>query len=138
MQNLQDQQLATRVSRYQDQEAFTALHSQHFAKISQFIMFRISQKEDAEDLANQVFLQAWKYLTKIPPVQVYNFRAFLYKVARNEIANFYRAQGRVPQMVELDDPEEYLELADTKNDPFQQQLSVHDADYLVECVQKLP
>ena len=138
MPNIHDQQLAARVSDYQDQEAFAVLHSQYFAPIRQFIVFRIDRKEDVEDLASQVFLQAWKYLTKIRGRKMENFRAFLYKVARNEVADFYRAQGRIPQMVELDAPEEYLEIADTQDDLFQEQIIAQDKDYLIECVNKLP
>lgn len=138
MRNLQDQQLATRVSQYKDQDAFAVLHSQYFIAISKFIMLRIAQKEDVDDLVSQVFLKIWKYLTKAPAKKMHNFRAFLYKIARNEIANFYRVQGRIPQMVELDAPEEYLEIADPHEDIFQQKLQDQDANDLVECVQKLP
>lgn len=133
----EEQQLVSRVSRYQDHTAFTELHSQYFSRIFEFILFKIPQREDAEDLANQVFLNIWEYLTKKPQRQVLSFRAFLYKAARNAVADFYRKQGRKSEVVELDDPEELLEIADQGDDSLEKQLQEQDADYLIQCVQKL-
>ncbi|KKU73677.1 MAG: RNA polymerase, sigma-24 subunit, ECF subfamily [Parcubacteria group bacterium GW2011_GWA2_47_26] len=138
MPNIHDQQLVARVSQFSDQEAFVALHGQYFAKIREFLMFRVSQKEDAEDIANQVFLKAWEYLTNASAKRIRNFRAFLYRVARNEVADFYRAQGRTPVIVALDDFEDGFEVADTREDALTQQLVVQDVDHLIACVQKLP
>src|SRR3989338_962938 len=140
MPSFQDQHLVLRVERHKDPDAFTELHSRYYPKIYGFIAFKISRREDAEDLASQVFLEVWKYLTQ--PVRgrgkIENFRAFIYKVARNKVVDFYRTQGKLPKTVTLNDPEEYLEIADEREDILSKQLQTQDLDSLIECVQKLP
>lgn len=138
MSKLDEQQLVYQVYALHNREAFDSLYSRYVGVIGKFISYRISSTADCEDLTANVFWQAWQYAVKNKGKEVKNFRALLYKIARNEIANFYRAQGHIPQTVELDDPDEYLEIADIHEDLFKKQLSAEDSDYLIECVQKLP
>ena len=141
MHKLSDQELSFKVAAYQDSDAFAELYQRYFALLQKFIYFRISAKEDAEDLANQVFLDVWEYLTTKGVKETWNTRAFLYKVTRNQIANFYRAKGRTPFQVELDKVGEYgdyLDIADERADLLQSYLSNQDKDRVIEAVQKLP
>ena len=51
MHKLSDQELSFKVAAYQDSDAFAELYQRYFALLQKFIYFRISAKEDAEDLA---------------------------------------------------------------------------------------
>ena len=133
-----DQRLIFRVSVFQDQEAFVTLHNRYYPRIYKFIAYKIARPEDAEDLASQMFLEVWKYLTNTKKKKIQNLRAFLYKAARNTVAGFYRAQDKVPKTIDIDDLEGESELPDEREDTLSKQLSIQDADYLIECVQKLP
>lgn len=136
-----DQHLVFRVSAYQDQDAFGELHRRYYPKIYRLAAYKLARAEDAEDITSQVFLKIWEYLTQIKKNKIQNFRAFIYKIARNDVANFYRTHDRIPEtleIVELDNPEEYLELTDAREDIFKKQLNIEDIDNLIEYVQKLP
>lgn len=138
MHTFEEQQLIQRVSQYRDHDAFQELYDRYAKRVFDLIKFKISRKEDVEDLTAQVFLRTWEYATSSDQQDIKNFRAFIYKVARNLVANFYREQGQTPPMIEVDDLDENLELSDDRTDAFIQQLSAQDIDYLIECVQKLP
>lgn len=142
MQNLSDRELSFRIAAYQDKGAFLELHARYFSKLQKFLYFKISTKEDAEDIANQVFLKVWEYLiSKSTNKEMHHIRAFIYKIARNEIAGFYRAQGRMPKMMELDKMNEYgdyPDIPDQHEDIVQKQMQRESEDNLIECVQKLP
>ena len=108
MQSLTDQYLLYRTAYLQDPEAFAELHRRYFEKIYSFVLWRVASKEDAEDLVSQVFLQAWEALTR-KPTDKSHFKGFIYKIARNEVIDWYRARGKTPALISLDKPDEYVE-----------------------------
>ena len=126
MQNPTEQYLVNQVWRLRDQLSFEELYRRYYDKIHTFIMFRIRSKEEADDLTSQVFLSAWEYLTKAKADEIRNFRAFLYRVARNLISNVYRKQGRTPVVVTLDDEDDSIEIEDQRPSPFLEQLNASD------------
>lgn len=144
MPNLHDQYLVLQVVNRQDRAAFGELYEQYAELIRRFIRLRVSRVEDADDLAAEVFVKAWNHLTRMKsdavlptPQKVNNFRAYVYKIARNEVIDFYRAQGRIPQTISLDEPEYPIDIADTREDPFLQQLAAFDRTFVIDCVKKL-
>ncbi len=79
--------LAFRVYQSADTEAFRRLHDLHVERIRRFVAFKVSRAEEADELTNEVFFRAWEYMTT---QKVDNVSAFLFKVARNMIADHYR------------------------------------------------
>ena len=138
MPNFQDYKRVLRIIEQGDSSAFTELHAQYYPRIYEFILFKVASREDAEDLASQVFLETWKYLAPPHSKKIDNFQAFVYKVARRRIADYYQVKGTRPILVELDDPEEYTEVSDVRTDSLQQLLNEQDQERLIETVQKLP
>lgn len=55
-------------------------------------LFRVSDHEVALDLTQDVFLKAWNHYTTGQEIQ--NWKAFLYRVARNRIIDTYRSAAR--------------------------------------------
>ncbi|MDD5110387.1 MAG: RNA polymerase sigma factor [Patescibacteria group bacterium] len=80
-----------------DTEAFGEIYNAYIAKIYRFILFKVQVREEAEDLAAEVFLRAWQYLYQLQR-SVDNPNAFFYQVARNLVIDFYRqrVQREVP------------------------------------------
>lgn len=84
--------------------AFGILYDYYQPKIYRFIYLKVNKKEDAEDLTHQVFLSAW---TKIKEYEErgFPFSSWLYKIARNEVIDFYRQRK---EQVSIDDIEPML------------------------------
>ena len=91
---------------------FSRLYCHQVEKIYRFIFFKVESKETAEDLTSEVFQKTWIiYQAGFDPAseqeKLKNPRAFLYRVAKNTVIDYYR---RRPQSFSL--PEEKMEIAD--------------------------
>lgn len=74
--------------------AFERVYDQHVVGIYRFIYARVGNHPDAEDLTAQVFVRAVEQLdTEREPGQI---AAWLYRVAQNATADYWRAFYRLP------------------------------------------
>jgi len=71
-----------------NQTAFAKLYNEYVDKIQRFILFKISKKEIAEEMTQNVFAKTLNYL--LGGGEIKNFRAFLYQTARHLVIDFYR------------------------------------------------
>ena len=77
-----------------DQGPFEKIYDQHVVQIYRFIHARVGNRPDAEDLTAQVFMRAVEQLdTTRDPSQI---TAWLYRVAQNAMADYWRAFYRLP------------------------------------------
>ncbi len=83
-----------------DAEAFGKLYDFYVDQIYRFIYFKVSRQAEAEDLTSEVFLRAWQYLKDGVPID--NLKAFLYRLSRNVVIDFYR-QNYSKKIVSLED-----------------------------------
>lgn len=67
---------------------FGSLYDQHVDKIYRYVFLKVGVKEAAEDIAAEVFTKSWRKFKA--GVEIKNASAYLYQVARAEIANHYR------------------------------------------------
>lgn len=74
-----------------DEQAFSQFYNTHQPNIYRFIYFKVSNNEKAQDLTNETFLKVYKYL-KDDDIEITNFRALLFKIARNLVIDFYRTR----------------------------------------------
>jgi RNA polymerase sigma-70 factor, ECF subfamily len=73
---------------------FEQVYDEHVVGIYRFIYARVGNRPDAEDLTAQVFVRAVEQLdTARQPGQI---AAWLYRVAQNAIADYWRAFYRLP------------------------------------------
>jgi RNA polymerase sigma-70 factor (ECF subfamily) len=72
-----------------DVEAFGELYERYASDIFRFLASQMGSHLDAEDLTEDVFMRAWRYLPRYKD-QGYPFSAYLYRIARNAVAEFYR------------------------------------------------
>lgn len=70
------------------EEAFIAAYDEHADAILRFGLFRLDESALAEDLVQQTFLGAWKAIQG--GTEVREIRAFLFTIARRQIAQHYR------------------------------------------------
>ena len=74
-----------------DVAAFGDLYERYLDEIYHYVYYRVSSREEAEDLSEMIFLRAWLALDENPPCQV-PFRLWLYRIARNAVVDHYRAR----------------------------------------------
>ncbi len=104
-----------------DKDAFGDLYEIHFDGIYNFVYYRVGNRHDAEDLTARVFFKAMQHLRTYEYKGV-PFSAWLYRIARNLLANWFRDTSR-RQFVSLEGnlrdkaikrPEVVTELAEDK------------------------
>jgi RNA polymerase sigma-70 factor, ECF subfamily len=72
-----------------DPGAFKELYGKYFDRIYRYIWFRVSTPEDAADLTQQVFMQAFNSLPKYQNRGL-PFSAWLFRIARNKLVDASR------------------------------------------------
>jgi RNA polymerase sigma-70 factor, ECF subfamily len=76
-----------------DLEAYGELYERYVRKIYTYIYFRTGHPEEAEDLTSKVFQKAQLHLPRYRE-QGLPFSSWLYRIAHNMVANWYRDTGR--------------------------------------------
>jgi RNA polymerase sigma-70 factor (ECF subfamily) len=71
------------------QEAFRATFDAHYPAVFAYVRRRVSDVEDAEELAADVFRLAWEKQDPRSPFE----RAWLFRVAANRLTDWYRRRG---------------------------------------------
>lgn len=69
--------------------AFGQLYDGHIKKIYDFIYYKTMHKDTAEDITSEVFMKAWRNISQFKGDC---FSAWLYKIARNTIIDYYRSR----------------------------------------------
>ena len=84
-----------------DNGAFAGLYEAFHAKIYRYVYFKVSDRVEAEDLTEEVFLRMLESINSFK-WQGYPFSSWLFRIAHNRIIDHYRKKGR-RRTVELDD-----------------------------------
>ncbi len=74
-----------------DPESFGALYQQYSDAIYRFILARVREPAEAEDLCGQVFLKAWEAMPGYEQ-RGHRFSSWLYQIAHNLVIDYYRSQ----------------------------------------------
>ena len=84
-----------------DPVKFAPLYERYFLQIFKYIFERVESEEHANDICQQTFIKA---MTKIKSYQHKGlpFSSWLYRIAQNEINQFYRTKKRA-RIVEVND-----------------------------------
>lgn len=93
MKAVKEKLLLLKIKTKQDPEAFAELYDFYVEPIYRFVYFKLSNKEDAEDITSEIFLKAWDYLID-PEKNVASFRRLVYTIARNRIIDVYRERAK--------------------------------------------
>jgi len=81
----------------QQSDWFRAMYARHYPDVVRYGLRRLGGLAAAEELAQEVFLVAWRRRTEVPGYAL----PWLYGVARRLLANHWRAQRAAPPGVPL-------------------------------------
>ncbi len=113
---MQNEESLVRRARQRDESAFSELYEAYFDKIYRYITFKIGDKMEAEDMTQQVFLNALKSISSFE-LRGAPFSAWLYRIAHNQVVDYFRKKTKrinVPleeaaNVASHDDPQETTE-----------------------------
>jgi RNA polymerase sigma-70 factor (ECF subfamily) len=115
-----------------NRQAFGELYERYLRKIYTYIYYRTGNHEDAEDLTSRVFQKAYLHLPTYEH-QGLPFSAWLYRIAHNMVANWYRDQSR-RKVVGLDEGPRHS----VEEDPDERMDHSAEREQLLKIVRRLP
>lgn len=110
-----DPKILMRLAKSGDTEAFGRLYELYFAPVFRYIYFRVKNKEEANDLAQTVFLKIFRSISNFSE-QNKSPLAYFFTVARNTVIDHWRTKREVL----LDNSESVFEqIPDKANNPLE-------------------
>ena len=92
---MQEEESLVKRAQQRDEAALTQLYEENFDRIYRYLVLKIGDRTEAEDMTQQVFLQALKsissYKWKGMP-----FSSWLYRIAHNQVVDYLRKKSRRP------------------------------------------
>ena len=82
---------------------FGNIYDLYIRKIYRFVYLKVNSQEIADDLTSETFARGWKAYRNRKEIK--NPQAFLYRIAKNLVFDFYRKKGSV-NMVSIDNCKE--------------------------------
>ena len=117
-----------------DRQAFGELYDRYVVRIYNYIYFRTGNVYDAEDLTARVFFRAIRHIENYENRGL-PIAAWLYRIAHNLVANWYRDNNRRPEIA-LDEFEFTLPFAGDK--PETALLKAEEKKRLLLAIRRLP
>jgi RNA polymerase sigma-70 factor (ECF subfamily) len=90
---VQDEERLVRRAKEGDQQAFAQLYEENFDKIYRYVALKIGDRIEAEDMTQQVFLNALRSITSFKWRGV-PFTAWLYRIAHNQVVDHLRKRKK--------------------------------------------
>jgi len=109
---------------------FAGLYDKHIAQIYRYAFLKVGTKEVAEDIVAEVFTKSWKKFRT--GLEIKNASAYLYQVARAEVANYYRT-GAKAEFVSID----VVPIIDSKAGPEAEQILKGDLENLQQHLKEI-
>lgn len=91
-------------------EQLERLYANYVVPIYRFVYARLGNRQDAEDVTSQVFMKCFQYVD--PTASPHEIEAYLYRIARTDIADFWRRFSAL-RLVPIDDAPAALEVEAT-------------------------
>lgn len=92
-----DEASLIRRAKQNDEEAFAQLYEGYFDKIYRYVALRIGDRTEAEDITQQVFLNAIKAINSFNWKGV-PFSAWLFRIAHNQVVDYFRRKSKRPTL----------------------------------------
>jgi RNA polymerase sigma-70 factor, ECF subfamily len=128
---LQDEELLVQRAQKQDSEALTRIYEAYFDKIYRYLVVRVRNEIEAEDLTQQVFMKVLQSISSYKSKGV-PFSSWIYRIAHNQMVDFMRQQNK-KATVDI----EGLQLPDNADDPQQVMEQQVDVEEVKKATQKL-
>ena len=91
---MQDEESLVRRAQQHDQTALTQIYEENFDKIYRYIVLKIGDRTEAEDMTQQVFLSAFKAISSFKHRKGTPFSSWLYRIAHNQIVDYLRKKSK--------------------------------------------
>lgn len=114
-----------------DAEAFGDLYMQHLDDIYRYVFYKVGSEKRAEDLTEQVFLQAWEALEDYEP-RGHPFSSWLYRIAHNAVVDYYRTKKEESPLEAI-----AFSLADDSLGPEERLMKKREVSLLLEAMRQL-
>ncbi|MDX9970732.1 MAG: sigma-70 family RNA polymerase sigma factor [Candidatus Gracilibacteria bacterium] len=83
-----------------DKDAFSKIYDFFADAVYRYVFFRVN-KEDADDLIEQVFLRVWENIGKYKKTKDSKFSSWVFRIAHNLVIDYYR-NNKIKDVSELD------------------------------------
>jgi RNA polymerase sigma-70 factor (ECF subfamily) len=130
---LSESELVSRAKK--DPEAFGELYERYVDKIYNYTYYRTGNHHDAEDLTAKTFYRALKHMTRYVDRGL-PFSAWLYRIAHNLVANWYRDRKR-RQVIALDEVSASTHRHHANSGPESALESADDQRFLLRLIRRL-
>jgi len=97
-----------------DKYAFDVLYKEFLTPIYRYIYFRVGQKQEAEDIAQVVFIKAWTALGDFEIRGDHSFISWCYAIARNLIIDYWKKKKPILSEVvgeEMEQVDDFRDMA---------------------------
>ncbi len=113
-------------------EAFARLYETHVERVYRYLMSRLGQPADAEDVTAEVFIRAMKALPSYK-IRETPLIAWLYRIAHNEAINYLKKRARRGETT----MEEVIDISDDPADEALSRVSFREASLAMEGLTEL-
>jgi len=107
-------------------------YEEHADGLFRYGVFKLSDREQAEDLLQETFVRAWKYVSSNEAVG--NFKAFLYKIMSNLIIDEYRKRKPIDSLDAMGDADGF----DPPFDDTERWFDAIDGERAVALIARVP
>lgn len=83
-----------------DINAFEELYKKYFPLMNRFVYHKVSEEEVRRDIVSNIFLKAMKNLYRFKYLYKGAFSGWLYRIAINEVTDYYRKNGRSRKLID--------------------------------------
>jgi RNA polymerase sigma-70 factor (ECF subfamily) len=127
---VQDEQSLVHRAQQGDKEAFAQLYEDHFDKIYRYVVLRIGNKTEAEDMTQQVFINALRSISSFK-WRGAPFSTWLFRIAHNLVVDYLR-KGKKRVTTPLDES-----LVDSDSNPERVTEYRLDIEQLISATKRL-
>ena len=90
---MQNEESLVRRAQQHDSEAFAQLYEANFDKIYRYVTLRIGDRTEAEDMTQQVFVNAFQSISSFKWRGI-PFSAWLFRIAHNQVVDYLRKKAK--------------------------------------------
>jgi len=115
-----------------DGEAFAQLYEEYFGKIYRYVYLRLGNRDEAEDLTQQVFVKALEAIGRYKWRNL-PFASWLFRIAHNQMIDYFRRENKIEKV-------EWNDNISRNDEPGPDSIVQHqfEAEELSENIKKLP
>ena len=111
------------------QSNFLKAYDEYADALFRHCYFRVSSREVALDLTQDIFTKTWEYISQGKEVK--NIKAFLFQVARNIVIDYYRKHKSVSLDKKIDDGSQFEDVQSKTQ-------SLSEISHMLSALERLP